>query len=660
MKAMETNKKIELTEEQLKKIYETGNLENAFESVNVAEPSKEQLKEIYNTKNYGSEFVPGELLVGMKHDVVVPASAEMLFPELKIVSIENLYQPVEDSMPQSDTLPLINTRTVYLIKLAANTKESLLEAIKILQQNPSVAYAEPNYITYPLVTPNDPAYNQLWGMQKIQATQAWDIATGNSNVKVAILDTGFDFAHPDLAANIDRSLGYYPAQETYGDAADIMDFHGHGTHVAGTVGAVGNNGIGVAGVCWRVKIAPIKIVMNNNTSYSTTDLMAKAIVHATRLGLPIASMSYSMSYSLTLIEAVGNFQGLFTVAAGNANSNRDQDPMFSALNALGNVIFVANSQQDDTKAASSCFGKNNVALAAPGTSIYSTFPGSNYASLGGTSMAAPHVAGTAALLLSYNPSLTTVQLKAAILNNVDTVPAFNSYVSTGGRLNVYKALRAVAPANNYLPRGVFESLTASSSFVKGTPVIIGNRSLFRILDERLINVAGWAIDDDSPSSKVEIHVYIGGPALSLEAEFHNIGLANVSHPLDVFSTNGYHGFSKSIITKKQGKQTVYVYAINIDSCGNANGANVLLGSKTVNIPALLTRIPWDIVIREPIIREPIIKEPIIRERKIELKIKEPVFEPIIWEPAIDPKLIDPKVKEPVKDIIGKVLVDKKL
>ena len=651
---METPKRIELTEAQLKKIYDTGNLENVFESANVAEPTKEQLKEIYNTDNYKNEFIPGELLVGIKHGVIAPESAEMLFPELKIESIENLYQSMEEPMPQSDIemLPLVNTRTVYLVKLALDTKESLFEAIKILQQNPSVAYAEPNYILLPDLIPNDPIYNQLWGMQKIQAPQAWDITTGNSNVKVAVLDTGFDYEHPDLAANIDRNLGYYPAQETYGYAADIMDFNGHGTHVAGTVGAVGNNGIGVAGVSWAVKIAPMKIALSNSNASSSTDLMAKAIVYATKLGLPIVSMSYGIYYSQTLIEAIGNYKGLFIKSAGNSNYDRDQDAMFSALNALGNVIFVANSQQDDTKRDSSCYGKKNVALAAPGTAIYSTYLGSNYASMGGTSMAAPHVAGAAALLLSYNPTLTTAQLKAAILNNVDVIPALSKFVSTDGRLNVYKALLAVAPANKYLPRGVFESLTASSRFVKGQSVVIGSKNLFFISEERSIHVAGWAIDDDSPNSKVEIHVYIGGPAISRLAEFHNIGLANVSHPYDINSTNGFHGFSKSIITNKQGIQTVYVYAVNIDSCGNASGDNVLLGQKTVNIPALLTKIPREIVIREPIIFEPTIKEPIIRERILDLKLKEPVFEPILWEPPI--------IKEPLKDPIGKDVVNRRL
>ena len=438
-----------------------------------SELTASQLATIYNPDNYHYDFVPGEVLVGMNSGFATPQSAqgargafnargalsaqsaESLFPELNVASIEDLYQSARDALPMSPTMSANSfnsaqeSRTVYLVELALDTKESVLDAIEVLKQNPNVAYAEPNYISYPCATPNDEFFDELWGMTKIQAPEAWDLTTGSQSVRVGVIDTGFDYTHPDLAANIDRSLGYWPTWNTYGYEADIMDYFGHGTHVAGTIGAVGNNSIGVAGVNWNVTMIPIKIVNSNYDSRATLGRLSQSIIYASELGLPITSLSYSIAYSQTLINATDDYNGLFVIAADNSSSNKDEDLMTREMHALGNVIFVANSKQDDTLRTGwegSSYGINTVALAAPGTDIYSTTIGQNrYRELSGTSMAAPHVSGAAALVLSYAPHLTTEQLKESLLTSVDVIPSLAPYVSTGGRLNVYNAIANLSP-----------------------------------------------------------------------------------------------------------------------------------------------------------------------------------------------------------------------
>ncbi|MCL2807827.1 MAG: S8 family serine peptidase, partial [Coriobacteriia bacterium] len=443
------------------------------QSAHSLEPSVAQLENIYNPENYKDDFVPGEVLVGMKPGVVTPQSsqsAEALFPGLNVASIEDLYQTTRDAMPMvtKPQSPAQPSRTVYLIELALETKESVLDAIEILKQNPNVAYAEPNYIVCPDVVPNDPFFGDLWGMKKIQAPEAWDLATGSHSVRVGVLDTGFNYNHPDLTANLDRSLGYYVAQNAFGLAADISDYDGHGTHVAGTIGARGNNGIGVVGVNWNVTMVPIKIAESNSSSNSNMALMTQAIIYSTELGLPVVSMSYGIAASQAFTNAIRDYKGLFVKSAGNSGLNRDNDSMFVALHALGNVIFVANTDSNDTRSATSCYGTNTVALAAPGTNILSTYINSSgYQTLGGTSMAAPHVSGAAALLLSRAPNLTTAQLKNTLLTSVDTVPSLTNAVSTGGRLNVNKAIRSLSTPT---PTGITVTTTGLSSLKVGQTV----------------------------------------------------------------------------------------------------------------------------------------------------------------------------------------------
>lgn len=344
-------------------------------------------------------------------------------------------------------------------------------------------FAEPDQV-YELtsVFPNDPYFSTQWGLHNtgqsggvvdadIDAPEAWDITTGGSEVVVGMIDTGISYTHPDLAANIwtnpfeipgngidDEGNGYIDDVRgwDFGDGDNNpMDSHGHGTHTAGTVAAVGNNGVGVSGVSWNSKLMPLKIMDSTGTIY--TSYAVSALYYAKWMrdhGVNIRLTSNSWGgggYSSSLYNAIAATASsgmLFIAAAGNGGTdqigdNNDNTPFYPASYNLDNIISVANLTRNNVLDISSNYGPVSVDLAAPGTSIISTYPGGSYATMSGTSMAAPHVAGTAALAFSINPGATYQSVRSAILNSTDPVPALSGLVATGGRLNAYKLVAAM-------------------------------------------------------------------------------------------------------------------------------------------------------------------------------------------------------------------------
>lgn len=338
-----------------------------------------------------------------------------------------------------------------------------------LRGRADVLYAEPNYVVYAIATPPDPSYGSLWGMPKISAPQAWDISAGSRNNVVAVVDSGIDYNHPDLAANVwsaptsfqvkiggrtitcpAGSHGFNAVRET----CDPMDDNNHGTHVSGTIGAV-SNGIGVVGVNWTASIMGIKFLGASGSGYTSdaVDGIEFAIQAKQNpfLGANVRVLSNSWGgggYSATLLAAItkANANGmLFVAAAGNDGRNNDTTPSYPASYNAPNVIAVAASDSNDALASWSNYG-TTVHLAAPGVGILSTIRNGKYASWGGTSMATPHVSGAAALVLSACSSLTTPDLKKALLVNTTDHPGTLSLA--GGRLNVFKAIQSCSPVYN--------------------------------------------------------------------------------------------------------------------------------------------------------------------------------------------------------------------
>lgn len=343
-------------------------------------------------------------------------------------------------------------------------------AIEEYLESEQVESVQPNFYYKLLATPNDASYGSLWGMAKISAPQAWDLHTGSQAVVIANIDTGIKYTHEDLAANMwtnsgeisnngldDDNNGFvddFYGYDFFFNDPNPLDENGHGTHTAGTLGAVGNNSIGVVGVNWNVKIMAIKIY--DNDGFGTTSAMLINAYNYIRImknrgvNIRVTNNSYggcdeACGYDQATkdaIDALGNAGVLQVFAAGNDGMNIDVTPAYPAAYNSPWIVSVANSTSSDTRNGSSNFGVANVDLAAPGTSILSTvMSGANYGTLSGTSMAAPHVAGAAALLAAQNPSLSTASLKATLLNSVDPLANWSGIVKSGGRLNAAQALQ---------------------------------------------------------------------------------------------------------------------------------------------------------------------------------------------------------------------------
>lgn len=299
----------------------------------------------------------------------------------------------------------------------------------------------------------DPELSQAWGVQKVGADQTWKVQPGSKEIIVAIIDSGIDYNHEDLAFNIWHNPD--PTREdkigwdfVHGDSLPYDDnTHGHGTHVAGTIGAVGGNGKAISGVAQRVSIMALKF-LNRRGSGAISDGIA-AIGYAIENGAQILSNSWGAPVRARALEdAIQKVQDagrLFIAAAGNETKDIDdpKDADYPAAYSQDAIISVVATDSNDQIAEFSNFGVTNTDLAAPGTYIYSTAPDNNYRYLSGTSMATPHVAGAAALVWSQNPHWDFRQVKQALLDNVDAVPGLKGKTLSGGRLNVAKALGIV-------------------------------------------------------------------------------------------------------------------------------------------------------------------------------------------------------------------------
>lgn len=370
-----------------------------------------------------------------------------------------------------------------------------MQAIAELRDSGLVAYAEPNYLLGIQRTPNDPDYSLLWGLHNtgqtggtagadIRAEQTWDVTTGSGDVVVAVIDSGVDASHPDLAENLWTNPGEIPnngvdddqngyVDDVHGwdfvnDDNDPFDDHSHGTHVAGTIGAIGNNGIGVTGVAWRVSILPLKFLASSGSG--TTADAVLAVEYATAAGVDITNNSWGGGgFSQALLDAIvagGEADVLFVAAAGNYGDDADTYPMYPAAYGADCIVSVAATGATDRLASFSNYGATSVDLAAPGVDTWSTIPGGAYGYKSGTSMATPHVSGVAALLRSLNPSMGVAFLKERILGTVAPVPELAGLVASGGRLD---ALRAVEGPDE-VPPGSIDDLTVES--IEATSVVL--------------------------------------------------------------------------------------------------------------------------------------------------------------------------------------------
>ncbi|OFZ49603.1 MAG: hypothetical protein A2381_04025 [Bdellovibrionales bacterium RIFOXYB1_FULL_37_110] len=492
-----------------------------------------------------SQYMKGELIIKLKDDLkmninrVVIDFKGRVEREVKLLS-GNLYLTKFDP-------------TLDMEKLAQSVSKRL-----------EVLYAEPNYIytiddpihhrvinnlifgdrvNVPYV-PSDPEFNILWGFLNtgtndpegvlgvrgadINVLKAWEITTGNKKVKIAVIDTGIDYNHPDLINNIwvneaevsgrpgvdDDNNGYVDDIHGYdfvNKDGDPMDGNGHGTHCSGIIGAVHNNNMGVAGVMGQVELVALKFLADNN--YGSNLDAAEAIDYATRLGVDIMSNSWGGGeFSQVLFDAIqqaGEEGIIFVVAAGNDGINNDGENHYPASYDLANIITVASHSNEDILSDFSNYGPNSVDVVAPGSNIYSTYKKSGYEVLSGTSMAAPHVSGALGLMVSHTGRMPHNEMRDRLLMTSSFVMNYKNKIVSNGRLNVYNLITDTRPPHPWEPGEsdwirvplpeIFESTHPyAHKFFMEKKVVIPNAKLIRArftrfqteADRDLMNVMG--------------------------------------------------------------------------------------------------------------------------------------------------------------------------
>lgn len=434
--------------------------------------------------------VPGELIVKFKPKV----NAQSFLADKSFSTLGLTYK--REIKLSYEKLSVVNV----------GNEKSLQSVIGVLKNNPNVEYAEPNFIYSAAVmpkehsiankklekspfadflaaTPDDPSFGQLWGLKNtgsnepagsvgvegadVNALKAWDITRGSHNVKIAIIDTGVDYNHPDLKGNVDSSHGYNFVNNT----KDAMDDQGHGTHCAGTIGAIHDNKVGVAGVMADVTIIPIKFL--DSSGSGTLENAIKSIDYATELNVDLMSNSWGGGgRSQAMYEAIKRASDkgiIFTAAAGNDSTDNDTEPSYPASYDLPNVVSVAALTAQNELAYFSSFGKNSVHIAAPGLNILSTIKGGKYEVMSGTSMATPHVSGVLGLLLAKEGRMPHEVMKDRLTMTGVPVAGLRGKTQTASRIDAYNLLTDTRPERSGPKNGAWKTVKLSEVFESEHP-----------------------------------------------------------------------------------------------------------------------------------------------------------------------------------------------
>jgi uncharacterized repeat protein (TIGR01451 family) len=442
-----------------------------------------------------AEFVPGELLVRFR-----PGETEAQTKGTTHLSMLSGGRSLRVEMNSFGGSELVEG-----LKLARVSPEGTLDALKALRERPDVLYAEPNHIRHFDAVPNDSFYGSQWPLKNsaaifeggISAESAWDTTTGNQNIVVGVIDSGIDIDHRDLKDNIFTNTAEIPNNNVDDDNNGFVDdvngwdfiHHDrtvfdnanddfHGTHVAGIIGARGNNSVGIAGVDWNVQLLPLKAI---GPGGGTDAVLLEAYNYANKMrqrgvNLRVLNNSYGgQAFSQSLFDAIkelGNAGILFVAAAGNDTLSNDSVPHYPATFDLPNVISVAATSQNGVPASFSNRGEQTVHLGAPGDTVLSTTPhgytgsglvaantdpdGSTYSNLSGTSMAAPHVTGAAVLAVAANPDISLQKLRAAVMFGVDESGVFFTTTISSGRLNANRTIQLALENDTTAPAVVPE------------------------------------------------------------------------------------------------------------------------------------------------------------------------------------------------------------
>ncbi len=441
------------------------------QSATVSEPPKLAPKPLA-VKRSNNEREP-EVLVKFRPDVSLA--------EIKKILMKNNDQ-VEDIFQQEKGWFSIDDLDNADAKTVAEQYAQMSDVVLYAETNDVIALDDPTDISAKdlllrkndsnPIQPNDPMFKDQWALfnsgqaggkenADLSALKAWVKTQGSTDVVVAVLDSGVDYTHPDLVANMwlrpdnvpqykDNELGTFNDLHGFNatdNQSDPMDDNGHGTHCSGIIGAEGDNDEGIAGINWKVQIMPLKFM--GRGGFGTTKDAIEAINYAidrkqNGVNVRVINASWgSTQYSKALedtIRAAGEAGILFVAAAGNNGTNNDRYKHYPSNYDLPNVISVAALDRNDQLASFSNFGIKTVHIAAPGKDILSTWLNDGYREASGTSMATPYVAGTAALILASEPKLSVEKLRERIIQSADKIEPLNGKIESGGRLNAAKAL----------------------------------------------------------------------------------------------------------------------------------------------------------------------------------------------------------------------------
>lgn len=417
------------------------------------------------------------------NDILVKFKSGTSIETIRSIALKNNDQ-LEDKFEYVNGWTKIDDQDGLDVQSVVNEYESM----------PEVEYAQPDYqinldptensdltSRYPSNeevlapgVPNDPMFANQWGLSNtgqdggkesadIKALKAWTKTKGSKKVVVAVLDTGVDYTHEDLASNIwhpsaNNLENYYDDElgEVYDEngfdatgEGNPMDDNGHGTHCAGVIGADGDNNIGIAGINWKVEIMPLKFMNKRGNGSTAAAIQAINYVIARKkqgVNVRIISASWGSTQSSKALEdairAAGEEGIIFIAASGNSSDDTDKRPHYPAGYKLPNVVSVAALDRSDKLASFSNYGAKTVHVAAPGAAIVSTWLENSFRDASGTSMATPHVAGIAALILSKEPNISVEKLKERLISAVDPLPDLKNKVISGGRINAAKAVKA--------------------------------------------------------------------------------------------------------------------------------------------------------------------------------------------------------------------------
>jgi len=437
------------------------------------------LKSVYsfNGDPILGEYVEGDVLVLLEAPSKTGAADSATFEAALSTSAHAVASSIGARVVQTyGAIAAASGKSIVYMK---SDEKSTQELLASLDGVPGIIGASPNHISRTMLVPNDPSYGELWGMPFISAPSAWDITTGNRNTFVAVIDTGVDYNHPDLAANMGNDMDGNVGRDVVAGTNFPMDTDEHGTHVSGTIGAVGNNAAGVVGVNWNVGILAVQVFRGESAWDNDVIAGLNYVLGQKNRGLNIRAVNMSIGgwrdpisnpaadpYG-SAIKALSDAGIIVVIAAGNEGQDIDNPtgymhPTLGWIDLQGQLCYPACFQFDNTitvasitstgaRSSFSNYSPNYVHLAAPGSGILSTTPANTYSTFNGTSMATPHVTGAAALIAAAHPMENAAQIKARILNNVDPNANLNGLVARNGHLNVNAAIRGVGPTPTPTP-----------------------------------------------------------------------------------------------------------------------------------------------------------------------------------------------------------------